>query len=212
MTQQHKTKVNWLVSCALTIFSVGAVAGSALAGDLDEVYIKSLSYGGSGCPQDTVEEYLYSNNQKFALVFNEFVALTGDDVARRERRKFCQVTLELHVPQGWSYAVSSFNQRAWAELDRGVSARLSATAYLNGGNGHEKATMIQGPMVGSIKVTDTLASEQLVWSECGKSELLNYKPEVRLTSRSSRAWGLVGTEYLTGRVETHFSLKWRKCK
>jgi hypothetical protein len=49
-----------------------------------------------------------------------------------DARKFCQINLDLHYPQGFQLSVLSTTFRGFVSLDKGVTATLSALYYFSG--------------------------------------------------------------------------------
>lgn len=68
----------------------------------------------------------------FTLIFDKYVAQIGPGVATTESRKFCQVNLQLHYPQGFQYSILKTIYRGFAQLDAGVTGSQEATYYFSG--------------------------------------------------------------------------------
>ena len=112
-----------------------------------EVYIQDITYNGSGCPIGTVAENVSDDNQAFTLTFSDYIAEAGPGVSIRDGRRNCQVTLDLHVPQGWQFSLASFDYRGYVFLDEGMQAVHS--------------TFITSKEVASTAVSQVLWTEQL---------------------------------------------------
>src|SRR5690606_5732798 len=84
-----------------------------------EVYVHSISYGGSGCPQGSVGSSFSNDRKSFTLIFDSFVAYSGAGVPITEARKNCQLNINLRLPNGFSYSVASFDYRGYVSLPRG---------------------------------------------------------------------------------------------
>ena len=141
----------------------------------------------------------------------DYLAEIGPGVPRRENRKFCQVTIDLKVPQGWSYSVGEFDYRGLADLDRGVTATQTATYYFDRNREGSFSTTLQGAINKNYTMSDDIDFEDLVWSNCNQHRLLNIKSQIQLRSRNRRASGLMTVDTLDGKVRQIYGLKWRRC-
>jgi hypothetical protein len=104
-----------LVLAALAVLIPAAVA-SAQAPNPNEVYVDSISYGGSGCPQGSVGSSFANDRKSFTLIFDSFVASQGPGVPITQNRKNCMVNLNLHVPGGWQFSIASVDYRGYVNL------------------------------------------------------------------------------------------------
>ena len=64
--------------------------------------IKDISYNGSGCPLGSVGVNISADNEAFTLSFSDYVA-ASDELS--DRRKSCQVALDVEVPQDYRLAI-----------------------------------------------------------------------------------------------------------
>lgn len=97
-----------------------------------EVEIKDFTYGGTGCPDHSVASMLSDDRTTLTLIYDNFVAESGEKVSPRERRKNCQLNVKLHYPQGWQFSVFKADYRGYAYLPHGFSGTCSATYYFSG--------------------------------------------------------------------------------
>ena len=212
-----------------------AFAGVAMADspDADEVYIKNLVTGGSGCPNGTVTESISDDRQAFTLIFDEFYAEVYD--GKKMDTRFCQINLTLHVPSGWQYSLATFDYRGYAYLEEGAAATQRASYYFTGdGQTTTFQTAIEhdGYDFDDIyQISDTIGMASVVWSPCGAERALNVKTQLQLTNkyhprnnpdayhkrRNRRgvkgAYGYMSTDSADGHIEQviRFGLWWRRC-
>lgn len=184
--------------------------GSQAFGGLDEVHIRSISYGGTGCPQGSVGELLAADKKSFTLLFDEYIAEIGRGIDRKESRKFCQVTLDLFVPQGYQYTIAKFDYRGFADLERGVTGTQTSTYYFDRNREGTFSKSFYGPVTEEYKFSDNIGISSLVWSKCGEKRLLNVKTQMNLRSRG--AYGLMTTDSIDGSVKQVFGIQWRRCR
>ena len=108
---------------AVTVLAAPAVF--AQAPDPSQVYIRNISYAGSGCPAGSTSQDISPDLKAFTLLFDQFVASAGPGIALPESRKNCQITVDLVYPQGWSYTVFSADYRGYASLTPGSTGTPS---------------------------------------------------------------------------------------
>jgi hypothetical protein len=201
-----------LVSATLAVLSLG---GSALADetpDPSQVYVKGLSHGGSGCPQGSVGSYISEDGKVFTLSFDAFTASQhrGSDPA--EARKFCNITVELNIPQGWQFTLGQVDFRGYANIDAGVKGVVQSHYRFSGGGTANRPfrTEFHGPVSTDYLKQDIIGIQSLVWSACGVSRALNIKADVRLEGNRSAA-GLLTTDTIDGEFRHLYGLQWRRC-
>ena len=199
---------------------LGIVAAMALAGtawgdapDPSEVYVNSIAYAGSGCPAGSVAENISFDAKAFTLLFDEFYAEAGPGVSRRENRKNCQLLIDLHVPQGWSYSLFSVDYRGYVSLDRKVKALQKSSYYFQGSRDTASLTTnASGPIDDDYLITDTLGLSALVWKPCGVDRAININSQVRVNNyRNRRGSGLMTIDSIDGIVEHVFGISWKRC-
>ena len=95
--------------------------------------IGKVIYGGSGCPQGTLDVSVSSDSKILPLNFGpNFAASIGPNVAAEETRKNCQINMELLFSPGYQYSVYSADYTGYGDLDAGVSGRVQAQYYFSG--------------------------------------------------------------------------------
>jgi hypothetical protein len=126
------------VAAAATALLVLAMPMSALAAkapgppQLDHVFLDSLTYGGNGCPQDTVAQSISNDRESFTLIFDSNVATVGPNVDPHEARKSCQMNFNLHVPDGAPNTVFRLRYLGTMQLPQGATAHRGANYFVGG--------------------------------------------------------------------------------
>ncbi|MEZ4743006.1 MAG: DUF4360 domain-containing protein [Bdellovibrionota bacterium] len=195
-------------------FGLGAL--NAMAFDLpdpDEIYINNVIHGGSGCPQGSVAFDLSEDGQAFTLLFDSYVVESGPGLPRSESRKSCQLTVNLHVPQGWSYSIMDVDYVGFADLDRGTWGKETSTYYFQGSR-NGKATLstkLRGPMSDDYQISDRLGLEALVWSPCGVNRALNIKTSIQTMAKRGKS-ALMTLDSIDGEVQQIYGIKWKRCR
>lgn len=199
-----------LTTAFMMFFGIAATAQAASAPS--GVTIRKVYYAGSGCAAGTIAGRMHQDFTAFSLYMDDFVAETGPGVSIREKRKNCSISIDLAVPAGWSYAVASVEYRGFVDIDRGVKATQSSAYYFQGQSDTVKLTSsVNGPMVSSYRIKDTLGIAAVVWSPCGAGRALNVNAQVILSSSSRSAYGLISLDRITGQIEHSYGLIWKRC-
>jgi hypothetical protein len=203
----------WIAPVALL------VAGSAYATapNPSEVYIEDINYNGSGCPLGTVAENLATDGKAFTLTFAEYIAEAGPHLSFRDGRKNCQLTIDLHIPQGFQFSIGTFNYRGWVALDDGIRAAHTTSYYFQGqGRTGRFNEYIWGPNFDLYQFEEKVGLASLVWSPCGATRALNINTSINVFNFDKRnnpdAQGAIGTDSIDGRIEQKFGLRWRRCR
>jgi hypothetical protein len=91
-----------------------------------------VAYGGTGCPQGSVASAISGDKTTMTLIFDEYVASIGPDVAATENRKNCQLNIDIYYPGGFQFSVLSADYRGYASLEKGVTGTQKSTYYFSG--------------------------------------------------------------------------------
>lgn len=115
-----------------TIAALSALVATALAGpviipraprgqpDPDQVWIDTVTYGGSGCPQGSASVDILADRKSFQIILQEYIASAGPGIPLTQSRKNCQISVQLHYPGGFQYSVLSTDYRGYANLAKNV--------------------------------------------------------------------------------------------
>jgi len=201
-----------LVSATFLLLGFSSLAVADELPNPGQVYIKSISHGGSGCPQGSVGSYVSEDGTVFTLSFDSFTASQhrGSDPA--EARKFCNITLDLNIPQGWQFTVAQVDFRGYANIDAGVKGVVQSHYRFSGGATANRPfrTEFQGPITTDYLKRDVIGIQSNVWSACGVSRALNIKADVRLEGNRNAA-GLLTADTIDGEFRHLYGLQWRRC-
>lgn len=99
---------------------------------MTQVTIKSVGYGGTGCPQGTMSSSISNDRTVVTLIFDAYIASIGPGIAVTEQRKNCQVNVELLYPGGFQYSILSADYRGYSAIQKGVTGTLKSTYYFSG--------------------------------------------------------------------------------
>jgi hypothetical protein len=211
MLKALATAATLLASLAAT----GAPASAAPAwGPDDDMVINVAAANGSGCPWGTADATVSPDNKAFTVTYSEFTAQTGAGAKPTDFRKNCQLALDVHVPQGYTFAIAGADYRGYAHLERGASGSQIANYYFQG---EPRSTRIwhdfTGPADSDWQRSDSVGIASLSVLPCGEQRYLNVNTELRV----KRGWSSRNaTSFLTmdstdGRIDTVYHVAWKKC-
>ena len=201
--------------CALIVPIVAMTITSSAAAEVPQyVRIRGFTYNGSGCPIGTVAENMAPDYTAFTLLFNSYIAEVGPNIPFAQKRKNCQINVDLDFPPGWSYSIFKADYRGYISAQPGVVGTHQAMYYFQGsGLTSRLRTNIYGPTDRNYQVSDRFDLRTAVWSPCGASRALNLNSEVRLdNSLNPRGSGLMTLDSLDGSVAMIYGLQWKRCR
>src|ERR1043165_583151 len=87
----------------------------------DKIIIDVATVNGSGCRPGTAAVAVSEDNEAFTVTYSEFMAQVGVGAQPTDFRKNCQISLKVHVPQGFTYAIAQADYRGFAHLESGAN-------------------------------------------------------------------------------------------
>lgn len=178
--------------------------------DPTQVFVRSITSGGSGCPQGTVTQSLSADGSAFTLAFDQFTASKGPGVAVTEASKSCRINVDLKIPQGWQYSLATLDYRGLVSLPKKMKATQQATYYFQG-NGEFASvdTSFAGPVLKNYLIRDTLPFSTVVWSSCTNARPINISTQLDLKGGSES--GQITSESVDGANKLVLGLRWKPC-
>ncbi|KAF1813109.1 hypothetical protein P152DRAFT_414782 [Eremomyces bilateralis CBS 781.70] len=171
------------------------------------VRIRSITYGGNGCPQGSLDWQLSDDQGIIPLIFDDFVAYTGGDAPTTERRKFCQLNIALDIPAGYSFSIWQTGYLGYVALDPGTTGTLSTLYYFSGEqNQNEHKTVFRGPLNKDYTAFNT--EPMGIYSPCGGEVLLNVRSSVAVSGSGN---ALMTNDKQSNNFRQFLYLDWRNC-
>ncbi|WP_030441487.1 DUF4360 domain-containing protein [Actinoplanes subtropicus] len=206
------TGATLLASLATTGTAAHAAPSPIVPGE--DMAITVAAANGTGCPWGSADVTVSPDNKAFTVTYSQFTAQTGPEAKATDFRKNCQLALNVHVPQGFTFAIAGADYRGYAHLARGASGSERANYYFQG---EAQSTRIShdftGPADTDWQRTDSVGVSSLSFLPCGEDRYLNVNTELRV----NRGWSSRNaTSFLTmdstdGRIDTVYHVAWRKC-
>ncbi|MCT2593221.1 DUF4360 domain-containing protein [Streptomyces sp. N2-109] len=178
-----------------------------------EIGVRTVN--GSGCPQGTAAVAVAGDNTAFTVTYSDYLAQVGAGADPTDLRKNCQLNLDVHVPQGFTYAVARVDYRGFAHLQDGASGTQQASYYFQGSPETSKQSHeFAGPYSDNWRTSDSTDYSALVWAPCGENKNFNINSELRVnggTSNTQDSTSFMTMDSTDGSVSTLFQLAWKEC-
>lgn len=166
-----------------------------------KVEILGASYGGSGCPNQSASVSVSPDGQELTILFDKFTA-QGNIAA--ERRKSCNLSIPIKVPQGYQISLYDADYRGYVAPR--TTANLRAEYFFAGTRGPVFSRTFRGET--NYNVRDSLQTVANVWSRCGDS--INMRVNAAMTASGS-GMASVDSFDLTHRGLV-YHIKYRTCR
>jgi uncharacterized protein DUF4360 len=181
----------------------------------DRIVIDVVTVNGSGCPAGTAAIAVAPDNTAFTVTYSNYMALVGVGSTSTDWRKNCQLNIVVHVPQGFTYAISKVDYRGFASLAAGSSAIERANYYFQGQSQTAYAShTLPGPLGDDWQTTDEVQLAALVWAPCGALRNLNVNTELRAmagTSDIKKTTSFISMDSTDGAIDTTYHFSWATC-
>lgn len=200
-----------VIGGAALALAASAVASPAVAAPPSgKVTLDVVTVNGTGCPAGTVAVAVNSDNTAFTATYSDYLAESGSGVSITQNRKACQMSLLVHVPSGFTFAVAQADYRGYAQLARGATGTVQASYYFMGESATATSThTFRGPLADNWQTTDRTAVASLVYKPCGVDRNLNVKSALRVAP--SNLASFMAMDSTDGSVSTIFRFAWKSC-
>ncbi|MGK5734092.1 DUF4360 domain-containing protein [Streptomyces sp. URMC 124] len=205
-------------SAAVALLAASIVPSSATADGEpppDKIVIDVVGVNGSGCPAGTASLTVSPDNTAFTVTYSNYQAQVGVGAKPTDFRKNCQLSLNVHVPQGFTYAVAQADYRGFAHLEKGAAGLERANYYFQG---MSQTTYVNhhftGPLHDNWQTSDTTDIDSVVYAPCGAVRYLNINTELRVdagTSDTTRTTSFLAMDSTDGSISTLYHFAWKQC-
>ncbi|MGW7436521.1 DUF4360 domain-containing protein [Streptomyces sp. NPDC054849] len=197
-----------------TLVTLSPSAGASPSAPLDEVTVDVATVNGSGCRPGSATVAVAPDNSAFTVTYSEYVAQAGGGAPAVEGRKNCLLSLQVHVPQGYTYAVAQVDYRGFGSLQEGAVGTQKASYYFQGMSQTAQRThKFTGHLDDNWQATDTTGIEALVFAPCGEQRNFNINTELRAevgTSDPSQT-SFMALDSTDGSINSVYHFSWKKC-
>jgi len=182
----------------------------------NNITVDVVSANGSGCPQNSADVSVSTDAQAFTVTYSQYTAQSGAGAQPTDFRMNCQLGLNVHIPQGLTYAIAGADYRGYAHLQAGAQGQESAYYYFQG---EPHTTRIShtfaGPADRDWETSDRVGVAALSYLPCGEERNLNINTELRVAgSRSdhrNETTSFLTMDSTDGSISTVYHLAWRSC-
>ncbi|NLT54200.1 MAG: DUF4360 domain-containing protein [Actinomycetales bacterium] len=208
--------LNFLVAGGLAAsLVVSPVANPAASPPSEKITVEVVTVNGSGCAGDSAKVAVAPDNTAFTVTYSEFLAQVGVGAEPTDIRKNCQLSLLVHVPQGFTYAIAQVDHRGFAYLEKGAKGLQRASYYFQGDSATTYLShAFAGPMNDDWQTTDATDVAALVFAPCGVDRNLNVNTSLRVsagTSDVTQTTSFLTMDSTDGGVSTLYHFQWKKC-
>jgi hypothetical protein len=209
-------KVMAIGSLALSMFvPLPDTTPSTVTPPGDKIVIELVTVNGSGCKEGTAKVAVNLDNTAFTVTYSDFLAQAGGGVNSVESRKNCQLNLRVHVPNGFTYAISQTDYRGYAFLAKGASAIQRANYYFGGlSTTAYSVHSFKGPLDDDWQTTDIVDYPALSYLPCGEQRNLNINTELRASAGTSdpSATSFITMDSTDTSLSTTYHFAWKECQ
>ncbi len=209
-----------LMASLLTPLAAGAHADEPPTTDpspsgppLGQVYVESTSYSGTGCLPGSAAVGMSPDATAFAVFFDGFSAFLGPDYPLTDQRKYCQLHVQFHVPDGFTFAIASVEQHGYLDLADGALGMMKTLFYYQGQMLPAVSvwTTFQGPRAMDYHIRDEVTPAALIWSPCGMSRTVNISTQMQIRKGTSLP-GTTSFVTMDGEnLDQRYNLVWARC-
>lgn len=198
-----KNFLSTVVAGALLILTAQAQANQLRLGD--------PAYGGTGCPAGTASATVSPDQQSLSILFDNYVTEAGFTTGRQVDRKSCNITVPVHVPQGYSVAVFQVDYRGFNALPNGARSRFNAEYFWAGSQGPRISRNFIGPINQDFTLTNNLLASTLVWTPCGASVNLRVNTSLMTNTNTAFEQALSSVDSADISSGLIYHIQWRRC-
>ncbi|HEX6359337.1 DUF4360 domain-containing protein [Actinophytocola sp.] len=201
----------------LTLFSHLFIPSASATESLDapptsEVVVDVVAVNGTGCPPGTAGISVSPDNTTFTVTYDQYLARLGVGAAPTDFRKSCQLNMGMHVPDGYTYAISRAEFRGFASLAAGATGRQRAGYYFAG----QVPTPFHlhtftGPLEDEWQTVDEIGEADMIFHPCGAQRNLNISTELRVLAGTSDPATSTSSLAMKSSASTIYHLQWKHC-
>ena len=176
-----------------------------------EIELGTPSFNGNGCDRYNTAVSLTPSGQGVSILFDEFIVSSGGDPNSRFDVKNCNISIPVHIPNGYSVSVFSVDYRGFAVVPRWGHVGFSANYYFAGQAGKASERVFEYPFEDDFLIRHQVRDGKFVWSRCGKDTTLRADTHLRAKGNNYGDETQAGVDSIdvTGAIEYH--LKFRRC-
>ena len=202
------------VVAAMLVSPVSAPAAvAASAPPTEKITVTVVTVLGSGCPAGTAAVAAAADNTAFTVTYSNYLAQVGVGAKPTDLRKNCQLSVQVSVPAGFTFAIAQADYRGFASLATGATGTQRANYYFQGTSPTASVVhSFSGPMSADWQTTDTTLAA--AYAPCGELRNVNINTELRVavgTSDPTTTTSFMAMDSTDVSVNTVYHLAWEQC-
>lgn len=179
---------------------------------LPGVRLGEPSYGGTGCPAGTASVSLSPDADEISILFDQFVAEAGHPTGRRTDRKACNLSIPLHIPQGYSATVVQTDFRGFNLVPSGGVNRINTEYFWAGSRGPVYTDVFSGPQNRDYFTTNGVVASGVIWTPCGQEVNLRIRATIMTQTNSRLDQSMMTVDSADVSAGLIYHIQWRRCR
>lgn len=180
-----------------------------------QITVDEYAYGGTGCPQGTVNWVISPERDRISVFFDEYRAISDESGSTRVR-KSCNLGFGLIVPDGFSVALVAVDFRGYVYAPEGAKTQLT-TEYFFAGTpiGARFTHTWEDPLNFTDEdffVRDEFAEDAVIWSACGDDVVWRSNNSIRAYSNEYLEASEIQVDSMDAVANLVYRLEWRQCE
>lgn len=173
---------------AVVLGNVLFLASSARADTppAERITVDIVTMNGTGCAPGSAWAAMWPDNTSLNVQYGDYFAGVGVGTRLTDFRKSCQLSVLVHVPPGFAYAITAVDHRAYVSLVAGASGRHRANYFFQG---QPAPALVEhsfsGPLEDERLITVPRDEVDLAFSTCGEPRALQINTELRVSAGTS---------------------------
>lgn len=168
-------------------------------------------YAGSGCPSGTASVTLSPDYTALSILFDNYIVESGGNTGRTMDRKSCNISVPVHVPQGYSVSLIKIDYRGFAAIPQGGRGLFRAEYFWAGIRGPDFIINRQEPYNGNFILQDELEATAVVWSRCGQSIILRANTSTEIYTNRYHDQAMLTIDSADISTGLLYHLQWKRC-
>lgn len=197
-----------LALLATVLMSYSSIASA------NQLSLGRASYGGNGCPAGSASVSVSPDQRAVSILFDEYIVEAGKASRKTIDRKSCNISIPVHVPNGYSVSIIQVDYRGFVHVPRNAQAQFNVEYFFAGSRG-PRITENFGERNRRVSrdylITDRLAAHAYVWSPCGASTNLRINSSMMARTNPNRADTLATVDSVDVSSGLIYHLEWRRC-
>lgn len=213
-----KNKDGGIMKLILGFLIAALFESQVLAQQLELV---GVEYGGTGCPQNSVNVLLDPSGQSFTVLYDQFDSRVNRNYLQDQKQ--CKVILKIRKPKFLGYRIESADFRGFVSLDAGVTATHDAKIQSGSVKGLQKISTEFGRQswTGPLTTNFYTSTKKIIKDkhqdlfDClplGKRDSeIKIDSEIRLSHSGGDRYGQLTVDSLDGKLVQKYYIKWTRC-